>query len=290
MKRIISGLFLNAKHFFYVLLAFYLLNLVLGRIPGKMTKAYLNNEIGHSTAIDKHPEQFDFTMITDFLINHGSGVGVLFSVLILVFLLYFLIHTFLLAGWLKSVLKMPLKISRGHFLEEATSRFWPLLRLEFYVILIYVLVLGLANFGFAAKGLNPFEQISDVALMNRFLLCNGIAFLLMFFVGLWHQLARFYVIDNEQKLISSAIKSSISAFKSNVLLTIVIQLIYFIFVFLLLAVAIFIFDQFSLSSDSSQWIYILIIQALVLALIYFKLTKYYVFSRLHLDVSNRQDA
>lgn len=284
-NKYISTSILPSKAIVGFLFLFYLSNLLFAKIPSTLLKQYIDSEIANTVAVDKNIDSFDFNMITDFIRNNGSGAGVILSLIPLGIIIYFLWHTFLSAAWIRKLLNHDYQYLWLSSIEHIN--YWKLIRLNAYAFLFYIFILGLLNFGFYSGGLNPFDLNSDRELINRFLLWNGIAFIIVYIFRAIHQLAKYYVVDSKSKFLFSPMKSTVKGFLNKFIQIMGIQIIYSFLTLLIVFLTVKLSINFNYSSFFKATIFFLISQFLILALIYLKLIKYKLFSEIYEKLNDR---
>ena len=168
----------------------------------------MNEQIGNSTEVDRVVDQFDFTVMSDFMIHYGSGLNVIISVVLVCILVYVFVHIYLTGGFSNFIVRGYKGLHRDDFFAGANKYFTRFVRLELLFFGIYILLFGMANFSFMEGGLDPFKLESDTALINRFLWCNGIALVLIFFVRIIHDSIKLCIVDSEKAMDLSLNKKS----------------------------------------------------------------------------------
>lgn len=238
----------------WIISLLYGFNLVFALLAIGPFNSYIENVFANSDTINTLANQFDYSIIMDVVNEYGIGIGMTFSALFSYFIMYVLWSTFATAGFLgmyqKSLIKGHSKIKE--FWSSGITFFFKFLRLNIYIILIYVIVIALMAVFFMKDGLDVFKMESEVALISRFWMLLFLLFVLGFFISIFRDVARSNIIISNPKYIH---KTNLQSLKSTLRLRhISLSLINLIF----LAIICLIF--YTLKGIEAVWLSFLISQ------------------------------
>lgn len=191
-------------------LLLYLSTLGLALFVALPLKSYLEASLGHSLIVEDMVKGFDYTVMTDFLNNYGSGVSVIMQQSILVILLFLLLTVFMVGGILKTFFEQPAKYDRGIFWTNNAAYFRRMLvmTLVFFVIHALVLVFFLLIYFMVAKGFSPANLEDDTVIFTTWKWLLPLYILVSAFFFMWHDYAKIILVKNNHKSIFRSISQS----------------------------------------------------------------------------------
>ena len=191
-------------------LLLYLSTLGLALFVALPLKSYLEASLGHSLIVEDMVKGFDYTIMTDFLNNYGSGVSAIMQQSILVIILFLLLTIFMVGGILKTFFEQPAKYDRGIFWTNSAAYFIRMLMmtLVFLVIHALVLVFFLVIYFMVAKGFSPANLEDDTVIFTTWKWLLPLYILVSAFFFMWHDYAKIILIKNNHKSIFRSISQS----------------------------------------------------------------------------------
>ena len=162
---------------------------------------YLKSTISDSLATNNEFLQFNYTYISDFLANYGSGLEVVFNTSIYILLSYFIIMVFISGGMVTIIQNRDKYQEFSNFWKGGAVLFWRFLRLDFYFILIYLVIAAIGFSIFQFGGLSVFEMESETGLINRFYIIAIVMSILFFILGIIHIYAKLFISKTNKILI-----------------------------------------------------------------------------------------
>ncbi len=163
---------------------------------------YIETSFGQSMALERSVNDFNFSLITDFIREYDGGLQLFIQLVLSLLIFYFMISIFLMGGILDVLVRNPHQYSAGTFLNAAVQYFWRYTRLTLYFLIGHVVILLVFWNLFSSQGLNPLKIESDHALIARvkqiFPLYLGVATTVM----LMSDYAKVYVYRMNRSLIT----------------------------------------------------------------------------------------
>ncbi len=211
----------------------FLLVLLTVRPFSKLVSATVGNTYFH----DKVAGPFSYSLLTDFINNHGEAMGASLSMVITMVFPFLLWSVFCNGGYML--------LSKKHIHSAPLSEFWRggamyffrFLRLSIYVFLILAMLGSVCFALFSSGGLNPMSMDSENGLIRKFYFANAGFGIIYFIVSLFKELAKAQIsIHSDHRMILKSLLKSVSrifSFQSlalgllNLVVLIFIGLIYY---------------------------------------------------------------
>jgi len=231
---------------------------------------FLSKTIGNSLAANELLNEFNYTIISDFLNEYGKGLFPIFNQSIGMLLLFFVGAIFLMGGVLNVFKNQGIHYRAANFWEGSAKYFWRLLRLSIYFLLIHtalLLVFVLILFA-QAEGFNPFKAQSEMVFINAIRYVGVIYLFFAVIVAMIHDYAKIHVIHQEIFLMTRPIVETLGLVFKNFIP------FFFLFLLNLLTLALFVWLYTIISNkipNETIWLAFLIGQLFVLLRITLKL-------------------
>lgn len=192
----------------------YIFQLCLALTLGLQVLAVFESSIGNSLEINKLLQNYDYTVINDFLKVHGASITPLIGQLRWLLIIYLLFAVFIDAGLLVCADKSA-DANTQTFWRGCADYFFPFLRIAFVFLLlaaIWTVVIFMPLVSFLQPSLAYFPS-------EKYTIWGALALFLLYFLGLsflflWSVLSRFEKIKNDTTIFSS-IKSGWQVFRKN---------------------------------------------------------------------------
>ncbi len=211
----------------------FLLVLLAVRPFNKLVSATVGNSYFH----DRVAGPFSYTLLTDFINNHGEAIRASLSMIITMILPFLLWSVFCNGGYMR--------LSKDHSQSAPLTEFWKggamyffrFLRLSIYLFIVLAMLGSVCFVIFSAGGLNPMTLDSENGLIRKFYIASTLFGLLYFLVSIYKELAKAQIsIHSEQRLIHKSLLKSVGrifTFQSlllgllNLLVLVLVGLLYF---------------------------------------------------------------
>lgn len=220
----------------------YISNFVLAALVAVPLMSLLEEKLGHSFAVQRLMEGFDYTVFTDFINAYGTAIIPILSQSKLIIVLYFLLSIFLMGGILETSKNSTQKAHFQSFAVGSIKYFWRLFRMTFYFLLIHgvVFLLFFQLFLWLIHGGDLKQLDSELVIYSRGAIIFSIYLFFAGIISIIHDFAKIFLVSNNTKIVVSAIKNGAQIvfknFKSIFFLSIlnwlsfgVITLLYFTF-------------------------------------------------------------
>lgn len=220
----------------------YICNFVLAALVAVPLMSLLEEKLGHSFAVERLMEGFDYTVFTDFMNAYGVAIIPILSQSKLLILLYFVLSIFLMGGILECAKNSPQKAHFQSFTVGSVKYFWRLFRMTFYFLILHLLVFYLffQLFLTLIHGGDLKQLDSELVIYSRGAIVLSIYFFFVGIITMIQDYAKIFLVTNNTKIVLSAIKNGVKIvfknFKLILLLSILNWLTFGLIAFLYLTV------------------------------------------------------
>ncbi|MBI5729700.1 MAG: hypothetical protein HY963_01045 [Ignavibacteriales bacterium] len=172
-------------------------------------KSTLTNNFGNRSELYKLFRDFDFTIYSDFINNHGDIVRPIMNQMIWFGAFYFFFTVFFAGGVLKYFDGSAIKSRVQAFFAGSAKFFFRFLRLGLYVLVIQMIIFGVVVFIFSKIISNAADNTPEPGLFTILAIWGTIHLLLFIFVSIVSDYAKIILVKEDSKKVWSALKSGL---------------------------------------------------------------------------------
>lgn len=212
------------------------INLLLAFVAIGPISNLLAMSISRTTIGDKLSSTFDYTFITEIIRHEGSAFNISLAAMGSFVLLYLPWSVFYQGGYMAMIRKSSDRGELKDFWRGGAEYFFRFLRLSVYVLGFSLILLSILS-RLLINRIQPFNLDSEAPIMTQFWISITLFLLVMFFVGIFKEIAKNLIAASDKTLITTAntlalkgtIKSrAIGLSLLNLLALSIVALIYFL--------------------------------------------------------------
>gem|GEM_PF-673075 len=202
-----------------LLLILYLVNFVFALLAAFPLNNYLQSTVVHTLSVQESLEGFNYSIISDFLNEYGTGLAVVFNQSLVVMLFFFILNIFFTGGILNLIKYQPSGYDSSTFWRGCTKYFWRFFRLTSYFLITHIALFFLCYTIFikVSGGANFLEMENDLQVINGLKIALPIYLVLVFFIFLFNDYLKLHIVDFEKKYLFQPFVSNLKFLSKNFL-------------------------------------------------------------------------
>lgn len=186
-----------------IVLLVFMINVLFGIVAVTPIRSIITQSLGATHYPNLLSQDFDFVIWTDLIREYLSSIGLGFQLLSIIMGVYIMWTIFYIGGFTGLAVSNGVKSSSSIFWSEGARYFFRFLRLTFYIILFYLLIVALLLWYIGITDLHILEMESEMELIFRLKVSAGILVLFIYLVSVFKELAKIAIARSDESLITT---------------------------------------------------------------------------------------